>query len=177
MDYRKLNRRNFIFLLFILAACVTGGRSIFGYWTLLVGYHNSGAELSAYMASEMYMMYLGFLVCIIGSIVMSFLSKAKVSRRFFIIRNIFIVASLVLANMSLPNITVMSTVVMSRYIGDTAMLEYALSSPLLVSATTRPYLYYAYMVAEVLMVVIGALSIYRYFVDKRSNNNYNNMNM
>ena len=71
----------------------------------------------------------------------------------------------------------MSTVVMSRYIGDTAMLEYALSSPLLVSATTRPYLYYAYMVAEVLMVVIGALSIYRYFVDKRSNNNYNNMNM
>ena len=29
MDNRKLNRRNFLLLLFVVAACIMGGRSIF----------------------------------------------------------------------------------------------------------------------------------------------------
>ena len=64
-----------------------GGRSIFGFFALLTGYETATTEVSAFAASEMYMMFLLFLVCIIGGIVMSCLSKAKVSRTFFLIRN------------------------------------------------------------------------------------------
>ena len=87
MDNRKLNRRNFLLLLFVVAACIMGGRSIFGFFALLTGYETATTEVSAFAASEMYMMFLLFLVCIIGGIVMSCLSKAKVSRTFFLIRN------------------------------------------------------------------------------------------
>ena len=38
MDNRKLNRRNFLLLLFVVAACIMGGRSIFGFFALLTGY-------------------------------------------------------------------------------------------------------------------------------------------
>ena len=88
-----------------------GGRSIFGFFALLTGYETATTEISAIAASEMYMMFLLFLVCIIGGIVMSCLSKAKVSRRFFLIRNTVLIVALVLGNMSFPNITIMSTVV------------------------------------------------------------------
>lgn len=83
MDNRKLNRRNFLLLLFVVAACIMGGRSIFGFFALLTGYETATTEVSAFAASEMYMMFLLFLVCIIGGIVMNCLSKAKVSRTFF----------------------------------------------------------------------------------------------
>ena len=134
MDNRKLNRRNLLLLLFVVAACIMGGRSIFGFFALLTGYETATTEVSAIAASEMYMMFLLFLVCIIGGIVMSCLSKAKVSRTFFLIRNAVLVVALVLGNMSFPNITIMSTVVMSKYIGDAGMYDFAMSSPLLVSA-------------------------------------------
>ena len=91
-----------------------GGRSIFGFFALLTGYETATTEVSAFAASEMYMMFLLFLVCIIGGIVMSCLSKAKVSRTFFLIRNTVLIVALVLGNMSFPNITIMSTVVMSK---------------------------------------------------------------
>ena len=129
MDNRKLNRRNFLLLLFVVAACIMGGRSIFGFFALLTGYETATTEVSAFAASEMYMMFLLFLVCIIGGIVMSCLSKAKVSRTFFLIRNTVLIVALVLSNMSFPNITIMSTVVMSKYIGDTGMYDFAVSSP------------------------------------------------
>ena len=53
-----------------------GGRSIFGFFALLTGYETATTEVSAFAASEMYMMFLLFLVCIIGGIVMNCLSKA-----------------------------------------------------------------------------------------------------
>ena len=177
MDNRKLNRRNLLQLLFVLAACVVGGRSIFGFFALLTGYASATTEVSAFAASEMYMMFLIFLVCIIGSIVMSCLSKAKVSRTFFLIRNTVLIVALVLGNMSFPNITIMSTVVMSKYIGDTGMYDYAVSSPLLVSALRQPYLFYAYMVAEAIMIILACVTTYKYIVDKKKNSNYNNMYM
>ena len=105
MDNRKLNRRNFLLLLFVVAACIMGGRSIFGFFALLTGYETATTEVSAFAASEMYMMFLLFLVCIIGGIVMSCLSKAKVSKTFFLIRNTVLIVALVLGNMSFPNIT------------------------------------------------------------------------
>ena len=40
MDNRKLNRRNFLLLLFVVAACIMGGRSIFGFFALLTGYED-----------------------------------------------------------------------------------------------------------------------------------------
>ena len=61
MDNRKLNRRNFL-LLFVVAACIMGGRSIFGFFALLTGYETATTEVSAFAASEMYMMFLLFLV-------------------------------------------------------------------------------------------------------------------
>ena len=174
MDNRKLNRRNFLLLLFVLAACVVGGRSIFGFFALLTGYETATTEVSAFAASEMYMMFLLFLVCIIGGIVMSCLSKAKVSRTFFLIRNTVL---LVLGNMSFPNITIMSTIVMSRYIGDAGMYDFAVNSPLLVSALRQPYLFYTYMVAEGFMIILACVTVYKYIVDKKKNSNYNNMYM
>ena len=63
MDNRKLNRRNFLLLLFVVAACIMGGRSIFGFFALLTGYETATTEVSAFAASEMYMMFLLFLVC------------------------------------------------------------------------------------------------------------------
>ena len=175
MDNRKLNRRNFLLLLFVVAACIMGGRSIFGFFALLTGYETT--EVSAFAASEMYMMFLLFLVCIIGGIVMSCLSKAKVSRTFFLIRNTVLIVALVLSNMSFPNITIMSTVVMSKYIGDTGMYDFAVSSPLLVSALRQPYLFYTYMAAEGLMIILACVTVYKYIVDKKKNSNYNNMYM
>lgn len=154
-----------------------GGRSIFGFFALLTGYADAATEVSALAASEMYMMFLIFLVCIIGSIVMSCLSRAKASRTFFLTRNTILIASLVLGNMSFPNITIMSTVVMSKYIGDTGMYDFAMSSPLLVSALRQPYLFYTYMAAEVLMIVLACVTTYKYIVDKKKNSNYNNMYM
>lgn len=154
-----------------------GGRSIFGFFALLTGYASATIEVSALAASEMYMMFLIFLICIIGSIVMSCLSKPKVSRTFFLIRNTVLIVALVLGNMSFPNITIMGTVVMSKYIGDTGMYDFAMSSPLLVSALRQPYLFYAYMVAEVLMIVLACVTTYKYIVDKKKNSNYNNMYM
>ena len=154
-----------------------GGRSIFGFFAVLTGYGTATVEASAFAASEMYMMFLIFLVCIIGSIVMSCLSKAKVSRAFFLARNTVLVIALVLGNMSFPNITIMSTVVMSKYIGDTGMYDFAMSSPLLVSALRQPYLFYTYMVAEGIMIILACVTIYKYIVDKKKNNNYNNMNI
>ncbi len=177
MDNRKLNRRNLLLLLFVLAACVVGGRSIFEFFALLTGYETATTEVSAFAASEMYMMFLLFLVCIIGGIVMSCLSKAKVSRTFFLIRNTVLIVALVLGNMSFPNITIMSTVVMSKYIGDTGMYDFAISSPLLVSALRQPYLFYTYMVAEGLMIILAFVTVYKYIVDKKKNSNYNNMYM
>ncbi|MFQ7395585.1 MAG: hypothetical protein ACLRMX_11100 [Lachnospira eligens] len=59
-----------------------GVRSIFGSFALLTGYEIDNRSVCI-VASEMYMMFLLFLVCIIGGIVMSCLSKAKVSRTFF----------------------------------------------------------------------------------------------
>ena len=47
MDNRKLNRRNLLLLLFVLAACVVGGRSIFGFFALLTGYETATTEVSA----------------------------------------------------------------------------------------------------------------------------------
>ena len=36
MDNRKLNRRNFLLLLFVLAACVVGaGKVVFTFWLLI----------------------------------------------------------------------------------------------------------------------------------------------
>ena len=70
-----------------------GGRSIFGFFALLTGYETATTEVSAFAASEMYMMFLLFLVCIIGGIVMSCLSKAKVSRTFFLIRNTVLIVA------------------------------------------------------------------------------------
>ena len=172
MDNRKLNRRNFLLLLFVM-----GGRSIFGFFALLTGYETATTEVSAFAASEMYMMFLLFLVCIIGGIVMSCLSKAKVSRTFFLIRNTVLIVALVLSNMSFPNITIMSTVVMSKYIGDTGMYDFAVSSPLLVSALRQPYLFYTYMAAEGLMIILACVTVYKYIVDKKKNSNYNNMYM
>ena len=175
MDNRKLNRRNFLLLLFVVAACIMGGRSIFGFFALLTGYETATTEVSAFAASEMYMMFLLFLVCIIGGIVMSCLSKAKVSRTFFLIRNTVLIVALVLGNMSFPNITIMSTVVMSKYIGDTGMYDFAVSSPLLV--LRQPYLFYTYMAAEGLMIILACVTVYKYIVDKKKNSNYNNMYM
>ena len=172
MDNRKLNRRNLLLLLFVLAACVVGGRSIFGFFALLTGYETATTEVSAFAASEMYMMFLLFLVCIIGGIVMSCLSKAKVSRTFFLIRNTVLIVALVLGN-----ITIMSTVVMSKYIGDAGMYDFAISSPLLVSALRQPYLFYTYMAAEGLMIILACVTVYKYIVDKKKNSNYNNMYM
>ena len=172
MDNRKLNRRNFLLLLFVVAACIMGGRSIFGFFALLTGYETATTEVSAFAASEMYMMFLLFLVCIIGGIVMSCLSKAKVSRTFFLIRNTVLIVALVLSNMSF-----MSTVVMSKYIGDTGMYDFAVSSPLLVSALRQPYLFYTYMAAEGLMIILACVTVYKYIVDKKKNSNYNNMYM
>ena len=169
MDNRKLNRRNFLLLLFVLAACVVGGRSIFGFFALLTGYETATTEVSAFAASEMYMMFLLFLVCIIGGIVMS--------RTFFLIRNTVLIVALVLGNMSFPNITIMSTVVMSKYIGDTGMYDYAVNSPLLVSALRQPYLFYTYMAAEGFMIILACVTVYKYIVDKKKNSNYNNMYM
>ena len=177
MDNRKLNRRNLLLLLCVLAACAMGGRSIFGFFALLTGYADAETEVSAFAASEMYMMFLLFLVCIIGGIVMSCLSKAKVSRTFFLIRNTVLIVALVLGNMSFPNITIMSTVVMSKYIGDTGMYDFAISSPLLVSALRQPYLFYTYMAAEGLMIILACVTVYKYIVDKKKNSNYNNMYM
>ena len=154
-----------------------GGRSIFGFFALLTGYEAATTEVSAFAASEMYMMFLLFLVCIIGGIVMSCLSKAKVSRIFFLIRNTVLIVALVLGNMSFPNITIMSTVVMSKYIGDTGMYDFAVSSPLLVSALRQPYLFYTYMAAEGLMIILACVTVYKYIVDKKKNSNYNNMYM
>ena len=148
-----------------------GGRSIFGFFALLTGYETAATEVSAIAASEMYM------ICIIGGIVMSCLSKAKVSRTFFLIRNAVLVVALVLGNMSFPNITIMSTVVMSKYIGDAGMYDFAMSSPLLVSALRQPYLFYTYMVAEGLMIILACVTVYKYIVDKKKNSNYNNMYM
>ena len=54
-----------------------GGRSIFGFFALLTGYETATTEVSAFAASEMYMMFLLFLVCIIGGIVMSCLSTVS----------------------------------------------------------------------------------------------------
>ena len=51
MDNRKLNRRNLLLLLFVLAACVVGGRSIFGFFALLTGYETATTEVSAFAAS------------------------------------------------------------------------------------------------------------------------------
>ena len=164
MDNRKLNRRNFLLLLFVLAACVVGGRSIFGFFALLTGYETATTEVSAF-------------VCIIGGIVMSCLSKAKVSRTFFLIRNTVLIVALVLGNMSFPNITIMSTVVMSKYIGDTGMYDFAVNSPLLVSALRQPYLFYTYMAAEGFMIILACVTVYKYIVDKKKNSNYNNMYM
>ena len=138
MDNRKLNRRNFLLLLFVVAACIMGGRSIFGFFALLTGYETATTEVSAFAASEMYMMFLLFLVCIIGGI---------------------------------------STVVMSKYIGDTGMYDFAVSSPLLVSALRQPYLFYTYMAAEGLMIILACVTVYKYIVDKKKNSNYNNMYM
>ena len=177
MDNRKLNRRNLLLLLFVVAASIMGGRSIFGFFALLTGYETAATEVSAIAASEMYVMFLSFLVCIIGGIVMSCLSKAKVSRTFFLIRNAVLVVALVLGNMSFPNITIMSTVVMSKYIGDAGMYDFAMSSPLLVSALRQPYLFYTYMVAEGLMIILACVTVYKYIVDKKKNSNYNNMYM
>jgi len=177
MDNRKLNRRNLLLLLFVVAACIMGGRSIFGFFALLTGYETAATEVSAIAASEMYMMFLLFLVCIIGGIAMSCLSKAKVSRTFFLIRNAVLVVALVLGNMSFPNITIMSTVVMSKYIGDAGMYDFAMSSPLLVSALRQPYLFYTYMAAEGLMIILACVTVYKYIVDKKKNSNYNNMYM
>ena len=177
MDNRKLNRRNFLLLLFVVAVCIMGGRSIFGFFALLTGYETATTEVSAFAASEMYMMFLLFLVCIIGGIVMSCLSKAKVSRTFFLIRNTVLIVALVLGNMSFPNITIMSTVVMSRYIGDTGMYDFAVNSPLLVSALRQPYLFYTYMAAEGFMIILACVTVYKYIVDKKKNSNYNNMYM
>ena len=50
MDNRKLNRRNFLLLLFVLAACVVGGRSIFGFFALLTGYETATTEVSAFIS-------------------------------------------------------------------------------------------------------------------------------
>ena len=161
MDNRKLNRRNFLLLLFVLAACVVGGRSIFGFFALLTGYETATTEVSAFAASEMYMMFL----------------KAKVSRTFFLIRNTVLIVALVLGNMSFPNITIMSTVVMSKYIGDTGMYDFAVNSPLLVSALRQPYLFYTYMAAEGFMIILACVTVYKYIVDKKKNSNYNNMYM
>ena len=130
MENRKLNRRNLLLLLFVLAACVVGGRSIFGFFALLTGYETATTEVA-----------------------------------------------LVLGNMSFPNITIMSTVVMSKYIGDTGMYDFAISSPLLVSALRQPYLFYTYMVAEGLMIILACVTVYKYIVDKKKNSNYNNMYM
>ena len=163
MDNRKLNRRNLLLLLFVLAACVVGGRSIFGFFALLTGYETATTEVSAFAASEMYMMFLLFLVCIIGGIVL--------------IRNTVLIVALVLGNMSFPNITIMSTVVMSKYIGDSGMYDFAISSPLLVSALRQPYLFYTYMAAEGLMIILAFVTVYKYIVDKKKNSNYNNMYM
>ena len=57
MDNRKLNRRNLLLLLFVVAACIMGGRSIFGFFALLTGYETATTEVSAIAASEMYMMF------------------------------------------------------------------------------------------------------------------------
>ena len=108
---------------------------------------------------------------------MSCLSKAKVSRTFFLIRNTVLIVALVLGNMSFPNITIMSTVVMSRYIGDAGMYDFAVSSPLLVSALRQPYLFYTYMAAEGFMIILACVTVYKYIVDKKKNSNYNNMYM
>lgn len=169
MDKRKLNRRSFLLLIFVLVACFAGGRSILGFIALLTGYGIATTEVSAFAASEMYMMFLIFLVCIIVSIVMSCLSRARVSHTFFAIRNTVLVVALVLGNMSLPNITIMSMIVMSKYIGDTTMYEYALSSPLVVTALKQPYLFYTYMVAEALMIILACMTAYKYIMDKRKN--------
>lgn len=50
MDNRKLNRRNFLLLLFVVAACIMGGRSIFGFFALLTGYETATTEVSAFAA-------------------------------------------------------------------------------------------------------------------------------
>ena len=44
MDNRKLNRRNLLLLLFVVAACIMGGRSIFGFFALLTGYETAATE-------------------------------------------------------------------------------------------------------------------------------------
>ncbi|MFQ8901414.1 MAG: hypothetical protein ACLR7D_05450 [Lachnospira eligens] len=148
------------------------------FFALLTGCETAANQVSALAASEMYMMFLLFLVCIIGGIVMSCLSKAKVSRTFFLIRNTVLIVALVLSNMSFPNITIMSTVVyVSKYIGDTGMYDFAVSSPLLVSALRQPYLFYTYMAAEGLMIILACVTVYKYIVDKKKNSNYNNMYM
>ena len=46
MDNRKLNRRNFLLLLFVVAACIMGGRSIFGFFALLTGYETATTDVS-----------------------------------------------------------------------------------------------------------------------------------
>ena len=77
-----------------------------------------------------------------------------------------LIVALVLGNMSFPNITIMSTVVMSKYIGDAGMYDFAISSPLLVSALRQPYLFYTYMAAEGLMIILACVTVYKYIVDK-----------
>jgi hypothetical protein len=116
MDNRKLNRRNLLLLLFVVAACIMGGRSIFGFFALLTGYETAATEVSAIAASEMYMMFLLFLVCIIGGIVMSCLSKAKVSRTFFLIRNAVLVVALVCIINEIYYIELLYTQSQSEYI-------------------------------------------------------------
>lgn len=174
MNNTKLNRRNFTLLLIMIAGCIAGGRSVFAFWALLMQYHDAEVQTLAYLASDMYMMFMGFLICMIVGLIFSFLAKSKVSRRFFIIRNAVIVSSLVLANMSLPNITVLGTVVMSKGIADTFMYDYAVSSPLMAAALQQPYLFYTYMAAEGLMIILTCISVYVYIMDKRKNNGYNN---
>lgn len=88
-----------------------------------------------------------------------------------------LIVALVLGNMSFPNITIMSTIVMSRYIGDAGMYDFAVNSPLLVSALRQPYLFYTYMVAEGFMIILACVTVYKYIVDKKKNSNYNNMYM
>ena len=108
---------------------------------------------------------------------MSCLSKAKVSRTFFLIRNTVLIVALVLGNMSFPNITIMSTVVMSKYIGDTGMYDFAVSSPLLAVTSCPTGIAHTYMAAEGLMIILACVTVYKYIVDKKKNSNYNNMYM
>lgn len=56
---------------------------------------------------------------------------------------------------------------MSKYIGDTGMYDFAVSSPLLVSALRQPYLFYTYMAAEGLMIILACVTVYKYIVDKK----------